>query len=296
MRCVQVLSVLALRRLLRYACQPVGSNGSALSGDWIPSSHHVARALRQANARAWVALEALLAGEPLWERAQLTWERQLEEEFFQPIRRLLDEVDLGIIDEKGADARRKAGQALQAALASALLTSGGLELSELLSEVDDDAGALDEVQAEWQALERLISQLEEAGYAELGWLFRLRCESGEPLLVVLVAALFRQAVEADPDLFGNLGAACTENGFEGILEDFRALAVLLDKHRSRLDALLRLVIEPVVTGTAPAPMPAGASLSLSAATTIRRSANTPRHFSSIHPPHRHSYSAPTPSV
>src|SRR6266851_5545988 len=121
MRCVQVLSFLALRRLLRYACQPVGRNGSGPSPDWIPSSHHVARALRQASARAWIAVEVLLAGEALWERAQLTWERALEDEFFRPIRLLLDEISLSAVDEKGADGRRKASQALQAALASGLL-------------------------------------------------------------------------------------------------------------------------------------------------------------------------------
>jgi len=254
MRCVQVLSVLGLKRLLRYACQPVGRNGSAsvAAEHLLAASHHVSRALRQANARAWVAVEVILAGEELWERAQLTWERNLEDEFFRPIRILLDEISLSPIDEKGPDARRKVCQALEAALASALLTSGPLDLAELLPEIEHEDGGLDHNQAEWQALERLTSQLEQTGYADLSALLALRCESGEPLLVVLVAALFRQAVEADPDLFGDLGAACTESTLEGVHDDFRALAVALERHRSRLDSLLQSMRNP---GAGPAPAP-----------------------------------------
>jgi tetratricopeptide (TPR) repeat protein len=246
MRCVQVLSVLALKRLLRYACQPVGRNGSGrLGADKLaPAGHHLSRALRQANARAWTAAEVLLAGEELWERAQLTWERNLEEEFFRPIRTLLDEISLHAVDERGPEARRKCSQALQAALASALLTSGPLDIAELLPEIERVDEGLDESQTEWQSLERLMDQLDQAGYTELRPLFALRCESGEPFLVVLIAALFRQAVEADADLFGSLGAACADSTLEGIQEDFRPLAAALDRHRSRLDSLLRSLREP----------------------------------------------------
>src|SRR6516164_11314309 len=125
-RSVQVLSGLALKRLLCHLT--VGSNGELAPERLLRSEHHVSRALRQANARAWVAVEALLAGEELWERAQLTWERTLEDEFFKPIRLLLDDISLAEIDGRGGEARRRAGQALQAALSSALLTSGALDL------------------------------------------------------------------------------------------------------------------------------------------------------------------------
>src|SRR5262249_43756791 len=96
----------------------------------------------------------------------------------------------------------------------------------------------DQSRAEWKELTRLMDHLEQAGYHDLRPLFALRCESGEPLLVVLVAAIFRQAVQADPDLFGRLGSLLLDNPSEGILGDFHDLAVVLDRHRSRLDGLL----------------------------------------------------------
>src|SRR5262249_20202756 len=256
MRCVQVLSTLALRRLLHAAWQPVGRNGARtiVTDQLLPSSLHVSRALRQANARAWVAVEVLLAGEELWERAQLSWERNLEEEFYKPIRLLLDEVSLRAIDEKGSDGRRKTSQALQAALASALLTSGPLDLPELLAEIDQDEGD----QAEGQALTRLVDHLERAGYSDLPSLFALRCDSGEPLLVVLVAAIFRQAVQADPDLFGELSSALLDNPPEGVVGDFHGLALLLDRQRARLDGLLLSLRGPGVAAPAPPPVDAAA--------------------------------------
>ena len=252
MRSVQVLSALALRRLLRAAYQPVGDNGTAVveTDALLPGGSHVSRALRQANARAWVAVEVLLAGEELWERAQLTWERSLEEEFYKPIRLLLDEIPLGVIDDKGPEGRRKTIQALQAALASALLTSGPLDLPDLLAQIHQED--LDQSRTEWQELTRLMDHLEQAGYHDLRPLFALRCESGEPLLIVLVAAIFRQVVQADPDLFGQLGSALLDNPPDGILADFHELAVALDRQRSRLDGLLASLREP---GRGPAALP-----------------------------------------
>src|SRR5260370_15417296 len=253
MRCVQVLSALALRRLLRFARQPVGGNGLPPGGadQFQPSSLHISRALRQANARAWVAVEVLLAGEELWERAQLTWERSLEDEFYRPIRLLLDEISLSVLDEKGPDGRRQAGKALQAALAGALLTSGPLEVAEFLAQIDQEDGGLDPSRAEWQALTRLMDHLEQAGNTDLRALLGLRCPTGEPLLVVLVAALFRHAVQADPDLFGNLGSVLLDNPGESVVEDFHGLAVVLEGQRSRLDGLLSSLREPGLAVAAP---------------------------------------------
>src|ERR1700722_11011663 len=130
MRCVQVLSTLALKRLLRCAAVPVGQNGTSRTAlqQLMPASQHMARALRQANARAWVAMEVLLAGDELWERAQLTWERSLDAEFFRPLRAFLDQSFFGLLDDQGADGRRNTATALRAALAIVLLTSGPLDL------------------------------------------------------------------------------------------------------------------------------------------------------------------------
>src|SRR5215813_3370001 len=101
MRSVQVLSTLALKRLLRAAGPQGASNGTGVPElrRLLPAEQHVARALRQANARAWAAVEVLLAGEEFWEHAQLTWERSLESEFFQPLRNFIDKASLGNLAE-----------------------------------------------------------------------------------------------------------------------------------------------------------------------------------------------------
>lgn len=242
MRSVQVLSTLALKRLLRAAGPNGATNGTGVPAlrKLLPAEQHVARALRQANARAWAAVEVLLAGEEFWEHAQLTWERSLEAEFFQPLRNFIDNATLGPVEELGIDGRRKAAQALRAALASALLTSGPLELVELLPDFAvPDMG----VEQDWRAIESLMENLDSAGYVELRGLCSLRC-GDEPLLVVLVAVLFRQAVEADPDLFGDLSHFWGATATDALLEDFRGLALLLDRHRARLDGLLHGLREP----------------------------------------------------
>lgn len=247
MRCLQVLSTLALRRLRR-SSPPVGH----LDVLQLQScSHHIARALRQANARAWVAVEVLLAGEALWERAQLTWERSLDAEVFQPLRLFLDKFSLDSLDEKNSERLRKAGLVLRPALANALLTSGPLDLIELLPESSADEADKDGTQQAWRELERLTTQLTEAGYPELKWLFALRCGGTDPLMVILVAVLFRQAVEVDPDLFGDLTRVCKYSASDELLEDFRGLAIALDRHRDRLDALLASLREPTSGMEAP---------------------------------------------
>src|SRR5437660_1091657 len=86
LRCVQVFSILALRRLLAAVRAgdasepPFPPFGELLSAPGL----HLSRSMRQANGAAWTALEVALAGEELWERAQLVWERGLEASFFGP--------------------------------------------------------------------------------------------------------------------------------------------------------------------------------------------------------------------
>ena len=252
MRSVQVLSTLALKRLVRAAGPQGTNNGTGVPAlrKLLPAEQHVSRALRQANARAWAAVEVLLAGEEFWEHAQLTWERSLEGEFFQPLRTFIDKATLGVLADQGLDGRRKAAQALRAALASALLTSGPLELVELLP----DFGAADSDRISndlgWRGPEQLMEHLEKSGYAELCGLCSLRW-GDEPLLVVLVAVLFREAVQADPDLFGDLSHFWTHTAADPMLEDLRGLAILLDRHRARLDGLLHGLREPVRHGKQP---------------------------------------------
>src|SRR5262249_10175495 len=67
-------------------------------------------------------------------------------------------------------------------------------------------------------------------------------KSGDSLLVVLIAALLRHAIDADPDLFGDFGQLC-RGDVEDAVNDYRGLALALDRHRARLDYLLGSLFE-----------------------------------------------------
>jgi tetratricopeptide (TPR) repeat protein len=208
--------------------------------------------MRQANARAWTALQILLAGEEFWERAQLNWERSLDAEFYQPLRDLLDAVTLEPLGLHDVEARRRTWGVLEAAERTGFLTSGALELRDLLTAADLVLGAEDDRQAERAALERQGEVLAAAGYSELGPLLRIVYRRGEmPLLVGLVAALFRNAVEADADLFGDLASKLADPSTGGGDDDFRRLAAALVKHRLRVEELLRGIRSAGAAATVP---------------------------------------------
>ncbi|MBI3408349.1 MAG: tetratricopeptide repeat protein [Planctomycetes bacterium] len=260
MRSVQVLSRLALQRILGSNLPGGDEEPGALESDLLSCTRHVARALRQANARAWAAVEILLAGEEFWERAQLFWERDLEIEFFQPIRFLLDTVSLGPVDRLGPDARLRARQSLEAALKSGLLTTGALELADLVPRlVSSDNGAAEplaaEPLAEMPAILRLTADLEQAGYADLGALFELQCESDRSLLVFLVGEILRLAVEDDPDLFGAMAELFIDGNTAGVGAELRGVATALHRYVARVDTVLEDIRQ---THPAPAITAAGA--------------------------------------
>jgi len=249
MRPIQVLSALAVRRLLSRLPQPAGfeAAGSPREDLLALPSYHVTRALRQANARAWVAVEVTLAGEELWERAQLQWQRQLDEAFFQPLRAFLNAVaPLGLQGQ----APRAVRHALKAATRSGLLINGPLDLGELLRSVELDADLDDDCHDE-NVLSGLADAVAAAGAPELRPLFLLSYAGREPLLVVLVAALFRHAVEADPDLFGDFAGCLGDELDEAAIDELRAWAAALDHERSRIDALLDEVGGPVAAEPLP---------------------------------------------
>lgn len=257
MRSVQVLSRLALQRILDSHLHGGDEGpGSLFGSDLLSCMRHVARALRQANARAWAAMEILLAGEDFWERAQLFWERDLEQEFFQPIRFLLDTVSLGPVDRLGPDARLRVRQSLQAALKSGLLTTGSLEFADLFPQtVADDNGnaeSLAEPLAEMPAVLRLTADLEQAGYTELGPLFELQCESDRSLLIFLVGEIFRLAVEDDADLFGAMAELCREGKSAGVGAELRGAAAALHRFVSRVDSILLEIRQTLPPATIPA--------------------------------------------
>src|SRR5262249_15790485 len=245
-------------------------------------TRHVGRALRQASARAWAAVEMLLAGEEFWERAQLFWERDLEQEFFQPIRFLLDTISLAPVDRLGPDARLRVRQALYAAIKNGLLTTGSLEFADLFPQFVTHNSATQEPSAltaessapkssesesskseslspaslaEMPAILRLTAELDQSGHAELGALFELQCESDRSLLIFLVGQIFRVAVEAAADLFGSMAECCINGNVAPVGAELRAAALALHRYVGRVDAILQEIRQ-----TLPAAIPLAAVL------------------------------------
>jgi tetratricopeptide (TPR) repeat protein len=252
MQCIQAISGLILRRLFGSVSHAgEGAGGLQSHQDLLATAgHHLSRALRQANAGAWFAIEILLAGEPLWEQAQLDWKRELEEEFFQPLRGLLDSSSLEPVKTMGADSRLQALGFLRRAVGTRLLTSGSLEPKELLPSSNALADQ-NSRQAEWNCLQMLAVEAERTGNAELRDLFRIRWRSGDSFLVLLASALFRKAVQADQDLFGDLAVCLFKDDGHKRPGDIDQLATLVHVHRTRLEALLEQVCSQTVSQNAP---------------------------------------------
>src|SRR5262249_21344289 len=134
---------------------------------------------------------------------------------------------------------RSAWHAAEEALRSGVLISGRLPLDELLPPFDaSKSNGHVQDEHEWQPLHRLADTFPEGGQAALRPLSLLRYDQKDPLLVVLVAAFFKYAVETDADLFGGLQQLLQEDLACRVPPELAQLAVTLDRHRPRLDVLL----------------------------------------------------------
>lgn len=244
-QCFLVISGLALARVLEGLHGPGrGEQRRLISTGANP---HVSRALRQANARAWVAIEVLMAGEVFWERAQLEWERCLEEEFYRPLRSFLDDVSPAPLKDLAEEEYDAVRQGLASALRAGVLTSGSLETGELLHIVGQGSDARNRAQLEWELIGLLVKELDLSGAPQLRPLFELCDSSSASLLVGLVAALFRRAVLADGDLFDGLAIALETETLSVQEQMLADIAYALDVHRSRFDTLLHDVETPAAT-------------------------------------------------
>lgn len=242
--CVQALSLLALARILVRRGDAAARTTPLLKEGMIAAGRHVARALRQANARAWVAVEILLAGETLWESAQVDWERSLEDTFFRPWRALLDHSSKNSILGSPPNELSSLREKLAKAAAGGMLTTGALELPDLLRAAENERAAEDWSAEEFERLALIAKDLEWNGAPELQQLFALSSQDDSSLVVTLVMLCFRQAVLADADLFGDVAPAMAQLALTGAESALAEFAVCLDVHRPRLDALLQAPVAP----------------------------------------------------
>jgi len=249
LQCVQVLSFLALKRILTYSGGEAAPRRFLLDDSILAANQQVARALRQANARAWLAAEVLIAGEELWERAQVDWERPLEDSFFRPLRSFLDRVSREPFEQLTVPEKNTLRQNLDIAIRNGVLTAGSLNTAEILRAIAQDPPSSDWIDEEWELLGLLAKEVGWSVAAELQRLFQFEISDGSSLLVAIVGAFFRHAVLSDADLFGDLAPQLRERELSADERCFAEFAAAMEGHRARVDALLQC--RPVA---APAPV------------------------------------------
>jgi hypothetical protein len=254
----QNLSVLALKQVVDGACKAFGFVAGASLGDavggflaqrFLDHSRSLGEALGRACDRSWKALELALAGESWWDRVKQTLSGGDERAFRQQVQAFLDSTPLAGLAGHGSEFRQLALRELREARKKGILATGDLDPQALAREAGRFAGFTDPqqaVQAEWQALENLATDLKQTGYPNVAHLISLRPEGGPPLLVVAARYFFRREIETDRELFQGLAFAQMERLGQRQEEGFAALAEALSQHGQRLEGMLESVQEVVV--------------------------------------------------
>jgi tetratricopeptide (TPR) repeat protein len=242
MRCIQVLSGLALTRLLQPCLQPVASGVCAAQSERILPPHtyrYLTRALHQANARTWTVIRIVLAGKSLTDRLARHCRAGQEGTLVHPVRALLDALDFNFPDVSPLS-RMTSARALSKALHNGILTGGTLDVQHILVQATrwNESGTGETgSEIEWIALARLCEHLTEAGHPQLRPVFHLRNPLQDSLLVSLMAQILRHTFEADPDQSSDLAVYTAEDSREAGAEVLQ-VADLLDYHRADLETLL----------------------------------------------------------
>ncbi len=245
MRISENLCALALRQLVGGACKLAGLEAgeaavvgaaSVLTRHFLDHSRRLLIALRDANERAWRALEVALAGDSLWDRCKLVLASGDEKAFREQVRPFLDSCSLSEL--QGRDGYRQACLTeLRAARQAGLLTEGTLEPERLARQAGGFArfSEPDKVlEVESVALVQMGDDLRQAGFANLATFVELRPRQGTPLLVSAARYFFRRAVETDQTLFQGLAFARLEQLMESSDAGFAALQRTLDEQGDRL--------------------------------------------------------------
>lgn len=253
MAIVQHLSALALGPLLRGLCEAAGiklvgelteSAVSFLYERFSDHSQKLAKALDRANQRAWRALEVSLAGESLWNLL----DRSEERAFRRQLKGYLDALPLAGLPADGLEFRHQCLLELRTARRAGILVLGNLDAPRLAEEVGAFARFADPqdlLDAEWQAVQRMAADLQQAGYPSLARLLTSRAGHDLPLLVIAVRYFLRREVEDDPALFQGLAFAKMERLSQAQEAGFACLTDAITQSSQRLEVLLdelRLIV------------------------------------------------------
>ncbi len=249
MAIAEALSSLALGPLVEGACEAVGgrlgqglvSGAAAVVLDrFRDHSQRLVRALAQAHARAWKALEIALAGDTFWERCQVRLARAEDQAFRARVRAFLDATAGDQLPAEKAEFRRRCLEELRQARRSGLLQPPGPDARPLAPFGD----SLQQLADDRQLLDRIADDLRGAGHVHLAQLV----EPGDrpSLLATAVRYFFRRIVEADEELFQGLAFARLEGLQEKQEHGFESLHQLLAEQGDRLESLLDEVQAVVV--------------------------------------------------
>jgi tetratricopeptide (TPR) repeat protein len=240
MKCAEVLAALTIRRVANTVPQLVGAAENGEGAEDLFSCcppHTLADALRAALRRAWLCLEFVLGGEEAW---ALVKSNLPSEEDWGVLNSLLHASSFTAANRPEREAWRRCRHSLQSARQAGLLDSAGMalpiaiHLSIRLNRASDWG---DFRQAEWHELERLAEAFRLSGHGELRPILELRWHGRDPLLTVLAAAFFRQALEKE--LFANGQAAGLRDGSpQTSVEDGRALANFFDRQETTFSQCL----------------------------------------------------------
>ncbi len=240
------LSALAIREVVDGACGYVGISDNSedvfnfLTERFTDHSQKLSKALHSSNEKAWNALEIALAGDSLWDRCKVLIARGEDKAFAQQVRAFLDAAPMRDLAGKTVF-RQKCRAELRSARKTGVLTKGGLDHQLLarracgLARFGDPVGL---VEAEWQMLLVIASEMKQAGYANLAGLLSQRSTQGMPILVIAVRYFFRRAVEDDQQLFQGLAFAKLEALGDAQEKGFAALSDALAQQGQRLEEML----------------------------------------------------------
>jgi tetratricopeptide (TPR) repeat protein len=178
------------------------------------------KTLGQAIRNVWLALEAALAGPPVWDHAPQSQSNILR----QQMEALLDLLSRAGLEVDDADSRRRCREEVRSARRSRLpLVQGQIEMDGTL--LAAEAPAPRPAELEQSAVEPMARSLDQVGYANLARFVSLRTPWGESIFLGMVEHFLRRALALP----------------KGPAEDWRCLEVLgrlLEERASEMEAVL----------------------------------------------------------
>ncbi len=260
MSAVLNLSVFAVRSLFEGFCSSIGFPAGQAAADaavkflgarFTDHSAKLTDALSRATDGAWRALELSLAGDSWWDRIKATLARREDQVFREQVGAFLRTTPLANLPSHPPEFRASALRELRAARKAGAL-AGAVDPKTLAEKAGPFARFAEPqalLDAEWHALEALLTGLRDAGYPALAHFLSLRPHGDSPMLAVAVRYFFQRELEGDQALQSALSFARMERLAAQQEAGYDALASLLAKNTGRLDDLMETAAQTLAVVT-----------------------------------------------